>query len=91
MKTSKQALSGEEFFVSARDICSWHWICVGFCLMMREYWASNVGEAGKSLYNGGKGRGGCGSADPNIDKGTKDLKDWGPASEGFCQVNLVIT
>ena len=54
MKTSKQALSGEEFFVSARDICSWHWICVGFCLMMREYWASNVGEAGKSLYNGGE-------------------------------------
>ena len=49
------------------------------------------GRRGKVCIMGGKGRGGCGSADPNIDKGTKDLKDWGPASEGFCQVNLVNT
>ena len=38
---------------------------------------------------GGKGRWGCGSAYLNIAKGTKDPKDWGPASEGFSQVNFV--
>ena len=47
------------------------------------------GRRGKVCIMGGKGRRGCGSADLNIAKGTKDPKDWGPASEGFSQVNFV--